>query len=181
MASTRSRRCLRTLAILIATAAFALMTIGYVAMGAAEKGGAQRDAGCPAEDEGSRTGPVDLWEEAGTGPSSGTFPESLQGDEDPSQRDVLLVDEDVVDVAADLLRGYRDRQDALLAYGGWVDLTGNAWGCVVQGPGWVEVRLVSAEGSTGGSKVETIRMEVSEWRDAYGSEVADSGEREPPA
>lgn len=73
--------------------------------------------------------------------------------------------------AAEILRSYEDQGDCLLREAGFIDLFGNAWTCTVQGPGWVEVCLVSGSegvGVDGESDVRIIRMDAEEWERAYG-------------
>ncbi len=71
----------------------------------------------------------------------------------------------VQDAAVELVGRYRSQGDATLAHAGWLDMFGRCWGCVVVGPGWVDVCLVSGtdEEATG----QTLRMEVEEWRRIY--------------
>ncbi len=69
------------------------------------------------------------------------------------------------EAAAELLERYRGQDNAALAHAGWLDLLGRCWACVVAGPDWVDVCLVS--GNDDASAVQTLRMEVDEWRRAY--------------
>lgn len=76
---------------------------------------------------------------------------------------------DLVDEASRLLEGYEDEGSCLLREAGYLDLFGNVWSCTVQGPGWVEVCVVSqAEGT--GSEVKVVRMGIEEWERSYGNE-----------
>ncbi len=77
-----------------------------------------------------------------------------------------LSDEVVADEAASVLRGYESGGSSILAFSGYVDLFGDAWACVVRGPGWVDICLVtSREG--GGCGVSVTRLSVDEWRESY--------------
>lgn len=60
-------------------------------------------------------------------------------------------------VATRLLSSYRDAGDCALASSGYLDLFGSVWGCVIQGDGWVDVCIVSEEGSD--SRVAVLRLE----------------------
>ncbi len=74
----------------------------------------------------------------------------------------------VPDAAGALIKRYREQTETTLAHAGWLDLVGRCWGCVVVGPGWVDVCLVS--GTDEACTAQTIRMEVEEWRRIYGSQ-----------
>lgn len=182
MASTRSRRHARNLAILCALVVLVAMVVGYVARGVGESDASPSDeVGLAVEGEGRGGGEGDPAAETAEGSLPDAAPAGARGADGPSGRSVLLVDGDIVEAASDVLQQYREQRDVLLARSGWVDLVGNVWGCVVQGPGWVEVCLVSGDEASGGSRVETIRMEVSEWRDAYGEKLEGLGEAGPDA
>lgn len=71
----------------------------------------------------------------------------------------------VQDTAAELVGRYQAQGDAALAHAGWLDMFGRCWGCVVVGPGWVDVCLVS--GGDEAATAQTLRMEVEEWRHVY--------------
>lgn len=75
-------------------------------------------------------------------------------------------DQGVGHEAARALEELRERGDCVLVRSGYLDLSGRVWGCVVQGAGWSEVRLVS--GGASGCEVVTLRMEASEVRAALG-------------
>lgn len=168
---------MRTVLIGACAVALAAMLAGLVGKGALVGAGASRVNGCPSAGEGSGSGqdasswddeyelalPSDL--ESGLTPEEGTLSERV-------------VDKDLPDAAAALLAEYGAEPGTLLARSGWLDLVGRVWGCVVMGPGWVDVCLLSdghADGqSDGRTRVKTLRMEVSEWRDSY------AGEQEAP-
>lgn len=166
MASTRCRGRVRTVLIGACALALAAMLAGFVGKGALVGAGASRVNGCPSAGEGSGSGqdasswddecelalPSDL--EAGLTPEEGTLSERV-------------VDKDLPDAAAALLAEYGAEPGTLLARSGWLDLVGRVWGCVVMGPGWVDVCLLSDGQSDGRTRVKTLRMEVSEWRDSY--------------
>ena len=168
---------MRTVLVGACAVALAAMLAGFVGKGALVGAGASRVNGCPSAGEGSGSGqdasswddeyelalPSDL--EAGLTPEEGTLSERV-------------VDRDLPDAAAALLAEYGAEPGTLLARSGWLDLVGRVWGCVVMGPGWVDVCLLSdgqSDGqSDGWTRVKTLRMEVSEWRDSY------AGEQEAP-
>lgn len=61
-------------------------------------------------------------------------------------------------VAAQTVLGrYEADGMCLLASAGYLDLFGRVWGCVVEGPGWVDVCVVE-ETTEGTSVVRTVRM-----------------------
>ncbi len=74
----------------------------------------------------------------------------------------------VSDAAGVLIKRYREQTGTTLVHAGWLDLVGRCWGCVVVGPGWADVCLVS--GTDEVCTAQTIRMEVEEWRRIYGSQ-----------
>ena len=61
--------------------------------------------------------------------------------------------------AAKRLEGYRSEGTCTLECAGYLDLYGNAWGCLVQGDGWVEI-LVIRDAAEGSCSVQTIRLEA---------------------
>ncbi|MDO4850184.1 MAG: hypothetical protein Q4B45_10510 [Coriobacteriia bacterium] len=63
---------------------------------------------------------------------------------------------DVPEASAEVLEGYAARSDCALGQAGYLDVTGNAWGCVVLGDDWAEVCVVSADEE--GSEVRTWRL-----------------------
>lgn len=67
--------------------------------------------------------------------------------------------------ASDLVCKYRDAKDCVLRSAGYLDVLGNVWSCIVEGPGWVDLCIVN-EGR-GGCEVEVVRMEVADWKESY--------------
>ncbi len=63
------------------------------------------------------------------------------------------------DASQELVEQYRDRGDCLMCQAGYLDLLGDAWSCVVQGPDWVDVCVVSAAAGDSGSVVRVQRLE----------------------
>lgn len=83
-------------------------------------------------------------------------------------------DRTLADEASSLLSSYEGREGCVLREAGFLDLFGNAWTCTVQGPGWVDVCLVSGTGTgegRSGSDVRVVHMEADEWERAYGQAV----------
>lgn len=77
----------------------------------------------------------------------------------------------VDEAARSALEGYRDSGEAVLAYAGYLDLFGNVWCCVVEGPGWVELGIVSLDGETGEAGTRTLRLDADAWaRELGGSD-----------
>jgi hypothetical protein len=77
---------------------------------------------------------------------------------------------EVVDVAVSVLADYESQGACVLAWEGYLDLTGNVWASLVQGDGWVEMKVVSQATSTQ-SQIMTIRMDADAWEE----ELKDSG------
>ena len=63
------------------------------------------------------------------------------------------------DASQELVERYRDRGDCLMRQSGYLDLLGDTWSCVVQGPDWVDVCVVSAAAEDAGSVVRVQRLE----------------------
>ena len=95
------------------------------------------------------------------------------GDDGCAKAEVTLA-ENVPDAAADLLRAYRRRRDCLPAQCGYLDLYGEAWGCVIQGDGWVDVCVVRGEQEGQKSVLTVVRMDGAAWAMEVGT--ADVGE-----
>ena len=73
--------------------------------------------------------------------------------------------------AQTILVGYRQRKDCVLVRAGYVDLVGQAWSCVIQGDGWVDICVVR-ETDVGRSKVSVSRIENSMWEESLNAEGA---------
>lgn len=80
---------------------------------------------------------------------------------------------DVPGTAADLLRAYRVRRDCLPVQCGYIDLYGEAWGCVIQGDDWVDVCVVRGEQDGRKSVLTVVRMDVAAWEREVGSADVD--------
>lgn len=76
----------------------------------------------------------------------------------------------VQEAAAQEVERYQGLDAAVLVRAGWLGLLGRTWGCVVAGPGWVDVCVVT-QLDDGGSQVCVARMEASEWGQAYGAQA----------
>ena len=68
----------------------------------------------------------------------------------------------------ELVYRYRDEADCLLRQAGYLDLLGGVWGCVVEGPGWVDVCVVREQEQDERCMVSVARMEVTAWEERYG-------------
>lgn len=88
-----------------------------------------------------------------------------------SQASATLAGE-VPDAAVALLDAYHAGPTCMLAHEGYLDLSGNSWGCVVQGEGWVDVAVVQTY-VDGGSRVSITRMHVGAWAEGSGAEAWD--------
>lgn len=88
----------------------------------------------------------------------------------PASMESRGVAKDVQDAAADELAAYEALGTTALVRCGWLDLLGRSWGCVVAGPGWVELCVVTGD-DEGESLVSTVRMEAGEWEESYAEEA----------
>lgn len=71
-------------------------------------------------------------------------------------------DEPIDELAADVLRAYRDTAGCQLMTSGYLDLKGNAWGGIVlNAEGWVDVIVVAAEEGDASSTARVARMSAS--------------------
>lgn len=52
---------------------------------------------------------------------------------------VTQTEEGLTDSAEQLILSYRDERTCLLRSAGFLDLRGHVWGCVIEGPGWVDI------------------------------------------
>lgn len=68
--------------------------------------------------------------------------------------------------ASDLVCEYRDERDCVVRSAGYLDLQGNAWSCLMEGPGWVDLCLVIQQDE--GCVVRVARMEVTDWEESDG-------------
>lgn len=74
----------------------------------------------------------------------------------------MQVDHDVPQAARDVLVDY-EGQGLLLVEAGYLDLFGEAWGCVVWSGSWSEVCLVQGLPDGGGSEVRVMRIDGTGW------------------
>ena len=117
------------------------------------------DASCPGE-----VPQADGWPGEGTsfpgGVSAGGNGTKSWGSERP-----------LTEEAQTILVDYRQRKDCVLVRAGYVDLVGQAWSCVIQGDGWVDICVVR-ETDEGGSQVSVSRIENSMWEESLNAEGA---------
>lgn len=68
-------------------------------------------------------------------------------------------DRPMTEVAADLLRAYREVPTAQLALSGYLDIKGNVWGAIVRdGRGWVDMVTVAADASDASCRLRVVRL-----------------------
>ena len=68
-------------------------------------------------------------------------------------------DRPMTEVAADLLRAYREVPTAQLALSGYLDIKGNVWGAIVRdGRGWVDMVTVAADAGDASCRLRVIRL-----------------------
>lgn len=181
MASTRCRGRLALLAALaLATLAVAASVLGEAGTGSAVPAPVSVADSSGEVPAGGDSGGAADGEAGGSGadaPSEGTRAGDAPGGVDglvaeaggsAVPRREWSVDEGVSRAAGDLLENYAARGDTTLAHAGWLDLLGSVWGCTVVGPGWVDLCFVERQGEDA-SRVSVLRMEVDQWREAYGN------------
>lgn len=152
---------------LVALALVVLLLV-LVCVGSAIVGGGGGISG-PDGDDGT-AGPAGS---AGDSPEWSPGSEGSLGSEDRKEGVTSYSSErSLADEASGLLEAYRDRGECVLREAGFLDLFGNAWTCTVQGPGWVDVCLVSGDAASrdGASRsdVRVVHMRADEWERAYG-------------
>lgn len=69
-----------------------------------------------------------------------------------------VVTQDLPSAVSDLVARYEAGQPCLLRRAGYLDLFGEVWGCLVQGPGWVDLCVVQQGEEEEKSEVQVIRM-----------------------
>lgn len=68
-------------------------------------------------------------------------------------------DRPMTEVAADLLRAYREVPTAQLALSGYLDIKGNVWCAIVRdGRGWVDMVTVAADAGDASCRLRVIRL-----------------------
>lgn len=77
------------------------------------------------------------------------------------------------ETARSALETYRDTSPCVLLDSGYLDVSGNAWACLVQGGDWVEVCVVRSAADGQGSSVATVRMDIDEWERELGPLVGE--------
>ena len=169
MASTRSRRAIAGVAAALAVLAVVVVVLrGEPFAPAAVVDGAAGEE-IPADDATKREdepsadhSPQDEWTD-GT-PANDAGEGALQERNATGERwEVRRTEGDTSFAASEVLKGYKEEGDCVLCRAGYVDLFQNVWSCVVQGPGWVDVCVVSQADDSSASEVKTLRMEVGEW------------------
>lgn len=79
--------------------------------------------------------------------------------------DVFEAPGELPGVAARVLTSY-ENQDAVLVEATYLDLLGNAWGCVILGGGWVDICIVR-DGGDGLCRVEVVTLDAETWEEAF--------------
>lgn len=162
-------------ALLIGAAALALLALARDAGdGVPGKTTVATETGTPLEEIGGRT------EEA---PSEGEGVaeegrDAERGDglglgDDALGRQVAERRGSVEEVASQLIEERRDAGDCVLARAGYLDVSGKAWGCLLQGSRWVEICIVVERDGGEGCSVHTWRLDADE-------AAADLGAQGPP-
>ena len=90
----------------------------------------------------------------------GDAPDAVQTVDARRITELVISQQPLEQEAQERLMSYRGDQGCTLECAGYLDLFGNAWGCVVQGDGWVDIVVIRnvAEGTC---SVQTIRLNAS--------------------
>lgn len=169
MASTRSKGA----AALVASLALALGVV-VVCAGPSHHGTGLRETSEVDEGE-ETTDPVDATGKAeSTGAHMGSRPfVGFSVRDAPAGVRVVETTQPLQQTAQELVGEYRDYGLCLVCQAGYLDLLGNAWGCVMEGPGWVDVCLVT-EGTNRTSSVVRVERIVMDQEDEDGLCVGES-------
>lgn len=149
----KAERDRRHAVLALVAAALLLALTGVVVFEAAS--GANRDEGASTEEADRPGETADFSVEDARGPvatEDGEAVSSYRTDEEAG----------LTEVAARVLEDYRDEGNCLLRRSGYLDLLGNVWGCVVEGPDWVDVVVVRELTSECCSK-RVVRMRPDAW------------------
>ena len=140
------------------------------------RSGVHAGAGVPSDEDWQRPeDAVDGQEEVdehpeGVSGDAGTHVPDLDGVAIGDWTEVRREEGNPEQVATRLLRAYRDAGGCVLARSGYLDLTGSAWGCVVQGDGWTDVCVVCATAEEGVSELRVMRLDADEMTDLLADE-----------
>lgn len=76
---------------------------------------------------------------------------------------------DVDRASRTVLEQYRDAGEGVVVRSGYLDLRGRTWSCLLQGPGWVDLCVVTEKDDRGSqSTVQRVRMDAEDWRKGHG-------------
>ena len=82
----------------------------------------------------------------------------LVAEESDATMRVERMSEGLEESVREVLGRYQSDGRCLLVSAGYLDLLGSVWGCVLQGPGWVDVCVMSEE-ADGGCTLRSVRLE----------------------
>lgn len=93
-------------------------------------------------------------------PGEGDAPDTVRTVDTRRITELVVSQQPLEQEAQERLMSYRGDGGCTLECAGYLDLFGNAWGCVVQGDGWVDIVVIRhvAEGTC---SVQTIRLNAS--------------------
>ena len=75
---------------------------------------------------------------------------------------------DVETASRTILEQYENAGESVVVRSGYLDLYGKTWSCVLQGPGWVDLCVVSERGDQERrSTVQRVRLDAEDWRKEY--------------
>lgn len=124
---------------------------------------------CTHEEKNVRESPQDTESRFPT--NEGEEADELRRIRDDARVTSYQTSEELPETASELVLRYRDQRDCMVRSAGYIDMLGNAWSCLMEGPGWVDLCVV-LQGDEGCS-VQVIRMEVKDWEESYGHQKED--------
>ena len=136
----------------------------------ARESSAEVARGANSGDVDARVGSAEVGREGSSGVDSGLTGTQVErqlaefASQNGASLSVERSEEEVDECAQRLLERYRDDEACLLVSAGYLDLMGRTWGCVLQGPDWVDLCVASAEDDS--CVLRTVRMELGEVPDA---------------
>ncbi|MEE0026620.1 MAG: hypothetical protein U0J70_03440 [Atopobiaceae bacterium] len=149
MASTRSRQATWTFALVMVCSA-SLALFGWLVV-------RPDDRGSPEQEQSSLT----LDQER-------TVDKFMNMDVDGDRITGYETTQDLESTATDLLNRYYEKgEPCVVQCVGYLGLLGNAWACVIEGPGWVDICAVRQQEQ--GCVVRTARITPGLWKEMHGT------------
>lgn len=162
---------LRRLALVLAVAALIVLLVGLAVVSHDARSRAEVQ---PEEQKSSEEPPLGASHDMGGPSTDAGAPASTDRDDATSPETTGVgisstdyhVDAGLEDSAAQVLEDYRDRGDCLLRQAGYLDLLGKTWGCVIEGPEWVDIVVLQEQEA--GSTKRVTRLDSQAWESELG-------------